>query len=134
MLPVFVHDDGRILQPTARYLWEELTGKPWQLHGSLSGCDAESIYPRCERAAQEQGREVFMQLRQRHLSQLQMEGEKAEYSFRARRKLLNEIGLPEVRDHRLRQLIAEEVAWRHNAEQQKQALPELIPIILLRVS
>ena len=134
LLPVFVHDDGRVLQPTARFLWEELNAKPWRVHGSLTGSDAERVYPQCEQAAREQGREVFMQLRQRHLNQLHLEREKTEYSFQARRKLLGEIGLPEVRSHRLRQLLAEEFAWRHNMEKQKQALPELISIAVLRIS
>jgi hypothetical protein len=134
VLPIFVHDDGRILQPTARFVWEELNTKPWRVHGALAGSDAERVYPQCERAARDQGREVFMQLRQRHLSQLQLEREKMEYSFRARRKLLGEIGLPEVRSHRLRQLVAEEEAWRHNLEEQKQALPELVPLAVLRIS
>jgi hypothetical protein len=134
LLPLFVHDDGRVLQPTARFVWEELNAKPWRIHGARAGPDSERVFPQCERAAREQGREVFMQLRQRHLNQLQLEREKSEYSFRARRKLLGEIGLPEVRAHRLRQLVAEEDAWRHNLEQQKQALPELVPIALLRIS
>jgi hypothetical protein len=46
---------------------------------------------------------------------------------------LNGIGLPEVRTHRLRQLLAEEEAWRRDLEQQEQALPELVPIALVRL-
>jgi len=134
LLPVFVHDDGRVLQPTARFVWEELNARPWRLHGALTGPEAEHVYPKCENAAREQGREVFMQLRQRHMNHIQLEREKTEYSFRARRKLLGEIGLPEVRTHRLRQLVAEEETWRHNLEQQKQALPELVPIAVLRIT
>lgn len=133
-LPVFVHDDGRVLQPTARFLWEELNAKPWRIHGSLTGPEAERVYPQCERAAREQGREVFMQLRQRHLNHLQLEKEKTDYSFRARRKLLGEIGLPEVRTHRLRQLAAEEETWRRNHEAQNQIVPDLVPITILRIS
>ena len=134
VIPVFVHDDGRVLQPTARFVWEELNTKPWRVHGTLTDTDAERAYPPCERAAREQGREIFMQLRQRHVNQLQMEREKTDYSFRARRKLLGEIGLPEVRNHRLRQLLAEEDTWRHNLELQKQALPDLVPLAILRIA
>jgi hypothetical protein len=75
-----------------------------------------------------------MQLRQRHLNHLQLEKEKTEYSFRARRKLLGEIGLPEVRAHRLRQLAAEEETWRRNHEAQNQIVPDLVPITILRIS
>jgi hypothetical protein len=134
ILPVFVHDDGRILQPTARFVWDELSAKPWRLSGVIPSFDVPDVFAKCEQAAREQGREVYLQLRQRHLNQLQLEQEKTEYSFRARRKLLSGIGLPEVRTHRLRQVIAEEEAWKRDHEMQKQALPELVPIIFLRIN
>lgn len=134
LLPIFVHDDGRVLQPTARFLWDELNAKPWRIHGALTGMEAERVYPLCENAARELGREVFMQLRQRHLNHLQLEKEKNNFSFRARRKLLGEIGLPEVRTHRLRQLDGEEDAWRRNYEEQNQAVPDLVPITILRIN
>jgi hypothetical protein len=68
-------------------------------------------FRRTEALAQEQCRDVYLDMRQRHLSQLQLEKDKAEYSFRARRKLLQAIGLPEVRDFRLRQLTQEEARF-----------------------
>ncbi|MFH1985517.1 MAG: helicase-related protein, partial [Pseudomonadota bacterium] len=86
ILPVFVHDDGRALQPTARYLWEELNINRWQVNGAVAGGKNQEAFRASMAAAMEQGREVFMQLRQRHLAQLNLENDKAEYSFRARRK------------------------------------------------
>lgn len=134
VLPIFVHDDGRILQPTARFVWDELNAKPWRLSEVLPSYDLADIFAKCEQAAREQGQEVYLQLRQRHITQLQLEREKTEYSFRARRKLVSGIGLPEVRTHRLRQLISEEEAWKRAFEMQKQALPELVPITILRIN
>jgi len=134
ILPVFVHDDGRILQPTARFVWDELNAKPWRLGQALPSAEVADVFSKCEQTAKEQGREVYLQLRQRHLNHLQMEREKAEYSFRARRKLLAGIGLPEVRAHRLRQLVVEEEVWKLEYERQKQVLPELVPITLLRIN
>jgi len=134
VLPIFVHDDGRILQPTARFVWDELNAKPWRLCGVLPSNDLPDIFAKCEQAAREQGQEVYLQLRKRHLNQLQLEREKTEYSFRARRKLLSGIGLPEVRTHRLRQLLSEEEAWKRAFEMQKQALPELVSLTILRIN
>ena len=133
ILPAFVHDDGRILQPTARFLWEELNTKHWRAAGARPEAENRTAFHASEAAAREQGREVFMQLRQRHQAQLNLEKEKAEYSFRARRKLLSEIGLPEVRTHRIRLLAAEQDAWRQDHERQKQVLPELVPLTILRI-
>ncbi|MFH1980502.1 MAG: C-terminal helicase domain-containing protein, partial [Pseudomonadota bacterium] len=134
ILPVFVHDDGRVLQPTARYLWEELNINRWQVNGAVTGGEDQEAFRASKAAAMEQGREVFMQLRQRHLAQLNLENDKAEYSFRARRKLLSEIGLPEVRNHRLRLLAAEQNAWQQDYEKKKQVLPELVPLTILRIN
>ena len=68
----------------------------------------EKAFAATEALAHEQCRDLYLEMRQRHLSQLQLEKDKAEYSFRARRKLLQSIGLPEVRDFALRQLAQEE--------------------------
>ena len=73
-------------------------------------------------------------MRQRHLRQLQLEKDKAEYSFRARRKLLQGIGLPEVRDFRLRQLAQEEAQSAEELKRQSQVLPQLTPLLMLKVS
>ena len=73
-------------------------------------------------------------MRQRHLRQLQLEKEKAEYSFRARRKLLQVIGLPEVRGFRQRQLAQEESQCAEELKRQSQVLPQLTPLLMLKVS
>jgi len=134
VLPVFVHDDGRNLQPTARFVWDELNTSPWQLDEAIPSADVAHVFGRCEHAAYEQGRKVYLQLRQKQLNLLQWEREKATYSFLARRKLLTSIGLPEVRSHRLRRLVTEEEEWKRNHEKQKQSLPDLAPIVILRIN
>jgi hypothetical protein len=134
ILPTFVHDDGRVLQPTARFLWEELNSKRWHIHITVGETKSQDIFHESEAAAREQGREVFMRLKQQYLAQLNLENEKAEYSYRTRLRLLSEIGLPEVRTHRLRLLETEEKAWRQNFEIRKQVLPELVPLTILRIN
>jgi superfamily II DNA or RNA helicase len=103
MLPLFVHEDGRMLAPTARFLWEQLCLEPWCVDDAP-------------------------------VSQLQLEKDKAEYSFRARRKLLQSIGLPEVREFRLRQLAQEEARHSEEMKRQSQVLPQLTPLLMLKVS
>ena len=43
------------------------------------------------------------------------------------------LGLPEVRQHRLKRLDEEERAWAAELRKREQILPELQPVILLRV-
>jgi hypothetical protein len=133
MSPLFVHDDGRVLAPTARYLWEQLCIEPWRVDETTSAPLLATQFAHIEALAHEQCRDLFLEMRQRHMRQLQIEKDKAEYSFRSRRKLLQAVGLPEVRDFRLRQLAREESECAEEMKRQAQVLPQLTPLLVLRV-
>jgi hypothetical protein len=134
MLPLFVHDDGRMLVPTARFLWEQLCLEPWRVDDTPAAPLDEKEFVATEALAHEQCRDLYLEMRQRHLRQLQLEKEKAEYSFQARRKILQAVGLPEVRDFRLRQLAQEESECAEELRRQSQVLPQLTPLLMLKVS
>ncbi|HMP84303.1 MAG TPA: helicase, partial [Verrucomicrobiota bacterium] len=134
MSPLFVHDDGRMLAPTARYLWEQLCLEPWRVDDATAAPLDGAAYATTEALANEQCRDLYLEMRQRHLRQLQVEKDKAEYSFRTRRKLLQAIGLPEVRDYRLRQLAQEESQCAEDLRRQGQVLPQLTPLLMLKIS
>ena len=55
------------------------------------------------------------------------------YAFAARRRAIERIGLPQVRDYRLTQLTQEEQTWREAMQQKSEVTPELIPLLLMRV-
>jgi superfamily II DNA or RNA helicase len=133
MSPLFVHDDGRVLAPTARYLWEQLCIEPWRLDERTGAPLDAGKFASIELLAHEQCRDIYLEMRQRHMHQLQIEKDKADYSFRARRKLFQAIGLPEVRDFRLRQLAREEAECAEEMKHQAQVLPQLTPLLLLRI-
>jgi superfamily II DNA or RNA helicase len=134
MMPLFVHKDGRMLAPTARFLWEQLCLEPWRMADSPSAPLDEKAFAPTEALASEQSHDLYLEMRQRHLNQLQLEKGKAEYSFRARRKLLQSIGLPEVREFRLRQLAQEEARHAEEMKRQSQVLPQLTPLLMLNIS
>ena len=134
MMSLFVHEDGRMLAPTARFLWEQLCLEPWRVADSPSAPLDEKAFAPTEALANEQSRDLYLEMRQRHLNQLQLEKGKAEYSFRARRKLLQSIGLPEVREFRLRQLAQEEARHSEEMKRQSQVLPQLTPLLMLNIS
>ena len=132
MSPLFVHDDGRILAPTARYLWDQLCIEPWRVDGVMP--PDEKAFATTETLAQDQCRDIYLEMRQRHMRQLQHEQEKTEYSFKVRRKMLQAIGLPEVREFRLRQLAEEESECADGLRRQGLVQPQLTPLLMLRVS
>jgi hypothetical protein len=133
MLPLFVHADGRMLAPTARFLWEQLCLEPWKVDDVPAATLDDNAFLTTEALAHEQSRDVYLEMRQRHVRHLQLEKDKAEYSFRVRRKLLQAIGLPEVRDFRLRQLTQEEDCFTEEMKRQSQVLPQLTPLLMLKI-
>jgi hypothetical protein len=135
IVPIFHHDDGRILLPTARHIWDRLLeARPdVEQMGTKTGADVEAVFRRLRAEAERQGEDGFHELHARHQQRLKREQEKGRYAFQARRDALNRIGLPEVRQHRLKRLEEEERAWAEERRKREQVLPELQPVVLLRV-
>ncbi len=132
-MALFLADGGQVFMPTARRIWDQLLANDVEISNMLSGQDAVSVFERAEAAAQEQGRSVYDELVEEHRAQAAREMEKLDYSFAARRRAVERIGLPEVREHRMAILAEEERAAREKLEQTATAYPEMMPLLLLRV-
>lgn len=135
VIPIFHHDDGRILLPTARHIWDVLLEERPDVEqiGAQGHADSEAIFRRLRSEAERQGEDAFRELYAKHRQRLKREQEKGHYSFQVRREALNRIGLPEVRQHRLKRLEEQEKAWAEELRKREQVLPELQPVVLLRV-
>jgi len=131
--PLFLHDDGRILLPTARRIWDFMLSDAPEVQGYLSGSEALAAFDRQHEAAEVQGKSEYEELVRLHRAHLAREREKGAYAFEARRHALDRIGLPTVRAHRLALLEREERAWREQIERQTDVMPELVPLMVLRV-
>jgi hypothetical protein len=101
--------------------------------GTKAGADVEDVFRRLRSEAERNGEDAFHELHARHQQRLKREQEKGRYAFEVRREALNRIGLPEVRQHRLKRLDEEQKAWAEELRKREQVLPELQPVILLRV-
>ena len=135
ILPLFLHDDGRILVPTARRIWDCLLEDrpPVNQLGSMPDQDVTETFRRLRSEAERQGQAAFDELHARHQQRLKREQDKSQYAFQVRRDALNRIGLPEVRQHRLRKLEEEQRAWEAELRKRERVLPELQPVTVLRV-
>jgi superfamily II DNA or RNA helicase len=135
IIPIFHHDDGRILLPTARHIWDRLMEDRPEVEqaGTKTGGEVETVFRRLRSEAERQGEGAFHELQARHQQRLKREQETGQYAFQMRRDALNKIGLPEVRQHRRKRLDEEERAWAAELRKREQVLPELQPVILLRV-
>ena len=136
IIPIFHHDDGRILLPTARRIWDGLLEDRPQVEplGVISGVEVEDGLPASTGSeAERQGQNAFEELHARQQRRWKREQEKSQYAFQVRRHVLTRIGLPEVRQHRLKRLDEEERAWASELRQRERILPELQPVVILRV-
>lgn len=134
LAPVFVHQDGRTLQPTAKFIFERLMMDSWSCTDACDSGEGETCFDRSRDAALEALSGVYSELKAKHLASLQQDEEKGEYSYRVRMRILGEIGLAEVRDFRLKQLTHEREMWRVQILAQRDILPELNPLLIVKVS
>ncbi|RLB88844.1 MAG: hypothetical protein DRH50_14590, partial [Deltaproteobacteria bacterium] len=76
---------------------------------------------------------IYDELVQIHRERLTHERDKGAYAFAARRRAVERIGLPQVRDHRLTVLEWEEREWSARLERRAQIIPEMVPLLLIRL-
>ena len=134
VIAVFLHDDGRVLMPTARHIWNQLLTVSPGIHGHLAGDLARDAFDRVMEVAEKQGKAIYDELVQIHRERLTRERDKGAYAFAARRRAVERIGLPQVRDHRLARLDREEREWHVQVERRAQIFPEMIPLLLIRLN
>lgn len=133
ILPLFLHLDGRVLQPTARHLWEVIMGQTPQPHRYLSGPESEQKFEKLQQLAEMQGRGAYDDLCAAHRIRLTREKERAETSFLGRRRSIERIGLPAVKAYRFAQLEQEEKNWRDEHKKASAVFPELTPLLFLQI-
>ena len=133
IMPLFVGDGGKIFTPTARHLWDQLLSATPNVQGHLDMDESREAFDRLAEIAEEHGKFIYDELVQEHRSRLTREKEKGEYAIKARRKIIERVGLPQVRDHRLALLQQEELAWRDELERKARVYPEMVPLLVIRV-
>ncbi len=133
IMPLFLHDDGRSLLPTARHIWEQLLTIIPKIRGYIGGEEAELAFSKAMEVAETYGKPQYDELLQAHRNRLDQEREKGEYAFTARKRAIERIGLPAVRSHRVTQLEQEERTWREGIERKTQVSPEMVPLLLVRL-
>jgi len=133
ILPLFLHDEGQVFVPTARHIWDQLLTTTPAIDSQVDGEAAHEVLARLKVLAEQHGQPLYEELQRAHGTALAHEREKGEYAFGARRRAIERIGLPAVRDHRLGQLAEEERAWRERLERREETTPELVPLLVMRV-
>ena len=135
ILPLFRNADGRTFLPTARTIWESLLQSETMIEesGTIDGGASSEVFKQLTADAEKYGENLFRELHTKHQEGLHNEREKGRYAFQVRRQALNRIGLPEVRQFRIKKLEEEEQGWTAALQQRENVFPELQPICILFV-
>lgn len=132
-LPVFVTDDGRTFVPTAKRIWDLLLTENVTLAPKVEVEHALACFETSLAAAKVQGERLFAELLEEHRKWLAEERERARYAFEARYQAIGRIGLPAVREHRRKRLVAEHEARIAALAIATACTPDLNAVLMLRI-
>ncbi len=134
-LPLFMHHDGRLLDPTARWLWDHLLRMTTAMTplAPLHGAEAMALATRMGAAAEQRGESLYRSAISRIQVQAAAEEDRGRVAYAARRTALERIGLPTVRRARLAELEHEEFTWRRDLTRRTRVRPALRPLLLISV-
>lgn len=130
---VFLSEEGKLFLPTARHIWDALQTAETQVQATLGQDESITAHERLQIAAEQAGQELFDTLQQAHLASVNREEERGMVAFASRRKAIERVGLPEVRQYRLARCDAEEAEWRHELQSARQIVPEIRSLLMLRI-
>ncbi|ADU62670.1 MAG: DEAD/DEAH box helicase [Pseudodesulfovibrio sp.] len=130
---VFLSEEGKLFLPTARHIWDALQTAEAEVQATLGQDDSITAHERLQIAAEQAGQELFDALQQAHLAAVAREEERGIVSFASRRKAIERVGLPEVRQFRFSRCDADESEWRHELQSARQIVPEIRPLLMLRI-
>ncbi|MCK8604076.1 DEAD/DEAH box helicase [Desulfoferrobacter suflitae] len=133
IMPLFLADDGRVFMPTARHVWDQLLMASPKVCSILDTQVSQTVHAQMHKAAEEQGKPIYEALVQEHRARIAREREKADYAFAARRKTIERIGLPQVRNYRLALLAQEEKTFQQQLDERAHVYPEMVALLMIRV-
>jgi superfamily II DNA or RNA helicase len=133
-LPVYTSPEGKSFPATAKRIWEALLSNDVALQPQQFVANADSLYEQARAEAINLGAASFNVLKQQHVDAIAQERAKSEYAFKARRRAIERVGLPEVKSYRLVQLDQEIEKWRLSMDAKMIFSPEIKALLLLKIS
>lgn len=133
VFPVFINRDGRPFAQTARHVWDNLASLEMVPSGCITQEESLALHEKIYKTATTDGHSLWQELERQHRQRWEEEKGRAQYHFAARRRMLDQVGLAEVRGYRLRQLEAEETARMSQLESQRNLLPDIEPLAIFSI-
>ena len=132
-LSIFISEEGKLFLPTARHIWDSMqTIKP-KINKITEHDESILIFKTLSREAEKAGQKLFDDLKMEHLSSISHEKNRGTIAFSSRRKTIERIGLPEVKQYRLNRCEEEESEWKSELDSASQIVPEIRPLLLMKI-
>lgn len=132
-LPVFINNEGRAFQPTAKRIWDLLLTERLETLGPTNASISAELFGKSKDAAVAQGERMFTELVEEHMTRLQEERDRTTYAYEARQQAIGRVGLATVRDYRRKRLQAEHDARLAQLSAAQAFVPGLHAVLVLRV-
>lgn len=133
IMPLFLADNGMVYMQTARHVWDQLLAVNPQVRSTLDIVGSKAAFIKLQNVAEEHGKPIYEVLLQEHQGLITRERMKAENAFAARRKIIERISLPQVRNYRLNLLLQEERSFQEQLDHKALAYPEMVPLLVIRL-
>jgi hypothetical protein len=130
IMPFFLQEDGRVLPPTARHIWDRLVAGD-AIEECRPAASPADIPEQMARLAEDYARPLYQELAQRHRERIGRLREKGEYAFTVRRQAIGRVGLTAVRSRRLGLLDEEIRRWREEIARREEISPEFTPLVVI---
>ena len=132
-IPIFLSEDNVNYRQTAYFIWDCLMSKYYNSTNLSEKTASKQIAEYLIQEARNTGESIFNDLKEEHIQQIKMEKIRAKTSFSSRKRAIEKIGLPEVRNYRLKELQKEEEIWQKQIETAELIIPNLKPLIILKI-
>jgi superfamily II DNA or RNA helicase len=132
-LPVFISNEGKLFMPTARHIWDQLLTNELCIDSLKDMNESIAAGKKLLSAAEQAGQELFDAMQDAHFAAVAREEERGIIAFASRRKAIDRLGLPEVRQFRLTRLDEDELQWRGELKSTRQIVPEIRPLLMMSI-
>ncbi|MBU3951739.1 MAG: hypothetical protein KJ658_06325 [Proteobacteria bacterium] len=132
-LSIFISEQGKIFLPTARHIWDSLQTIEPTINRVTEHEDSVLIFNTLNQEAEKAGQKIFEELRKEHIASISREENRGTIAFRARRRAIDRVGLPEVKQYRLNRCEEEELDWKFELDSARQIVPEIRPVLLMKI-
>lgn len=131
--PVFVNEAGKTFLPTAKHIWDALSPERLSILDVASAEASNNAFHSAMNSLENTAGDLLARLKQTHRKSLDVERERGQVYFAARRQAIMKLGLPEVRQYRLNKCNQEEAGWQKDLEQAEQSHTVVRPLLVLQV-